>query len=142
VRSVLDVGCGAGYMLSLFRDRGFDVHGIDQSPAMIENLRTTYGIEGVAGSFEAATAGGPYDLVTCVTVLEHMLDPGATIETLAAVLAAEGFAYIEVPDAEFPRAEMVPDHLAFEHLFHFTERTLGRLLELGGFEIVSVAHVE
>ena len=142
VRTVLDVGCGAGYMLALLRDHGFDVRGLDESPAMIENLRATYGIEGTVGSFDAETAGGPYDLVTCVTVLEHMLDASATIGTLACVLDDGGFVYVEVPDAEFPRADMVPDHLAFEHLFHFTERTLARLLELGGFEIIEVAHVD
>ena len=49
--TVLDVGCGAGYVLKLFKDKGFQVWGSDYSPAMIENLKKSWGIDGYQGKF-------------------------------------------------------------------------------------------
>ena len=38
-RSVLDLGCGTGRHAELLAEKGFDVHGIDQSEAMIDRAR-------------------------------------------------------------------------------------------------------
>lgn len=142
VRTVLDVGCGAGYALKLFRDRGYDVWGIDHSRVMIESVAATYGIPGYVGGFDPGIVERRYGIVTCVGTLEHFLDPAREIGKFREAVEDGGLLFLEVPDAEFPRWNMVPDHLCFEHLFHFTERTLGRLLELGGFEVTAVAHLE
>jgi SAM-dependent methyltransferase len=140
--TVLDVGCGAGYALKLFRDAGYDIWGIDHSSVMIESIAETYGIPGYVGGFDPKVVERRYDIVTCMGTLEHLLDPSQEIDKFNQALTDDGFLFVEVPDAEFPRWNMVPDHLCFEHLFHFTERTLGRLLELGGFEVVAVDHLE
>ncbi|HND64753.1 MAG TPA: class I SAM-dependent methyltransferase [Elusimicrobiota bacterium] len=141
-RKLLDVGCGAGYVLKLFKDRGFAVWGNDFSPAMIKNLRDTWGIPGYQGPFSPERVERSYDVITCLCVLEHTLDPADVVRQFHGTLTPGGFLALEVPDAEFPRHDMVPDHLAFDHLYHWTERTLGRLVERFGFEVVAVEHVD
>ena len=141
-KKVLDVGCGAGYVLKLFKDKGFQTWGNDYSPAMIRNLRELYGIDGYQGPFSPERVERLYDLITCITVLEHLPDPNRVLGEFGRTLAPGGFLFLEVPDAEFPRWDMVPDHIAYDHLYHWTERTLGRMLEQNGFEVAAAAHVE
>ena len=142
VNSVLDVGCGAGYALKLFKDKGFDVMGIDWSPAMIRNLRNRYNIDGIQGSFTAEEIGVKVDLITSIAVLEHLYDPSNTLDEMKKSLNSNGFLFIEVPDAEFPLDDVIVDHLAFDHLWHWTENTLGRLMENAGFEVIAVKHLK
>src|SRR5687768_4208221 len=69
----LDVGCGAGRWSRLLRDRGYLVTGIDLQAGLIERARASdpdirYEVAGVQ-EFEA---NEPFDLVTSVTVLQHI----------------------------------------------------------------------
>ena len=142
IETVLDVGCGAGYVLKLFRDHGFQVWGIDYSPVMIKNLKELYGIDGYVGAFHPAAIERTYDLITCIKVMEHLFNPDEVIRGFCEALNEGGFAYIEVPDSEHPRWDMLPDYFVFDHLYHFTERTLGRILEKNGLEVVAVDHID
>ncbi|MHB8573004.1 MAG: class I SAM-dependent DNA methyltransferase [Candidatus Dormibacteria bacterium] len=69
----LDVGCGAGRWCRVLQARGYQVVGVDLQQELIEvNRRRWPGIEFFAGSvldYEAAT---PFDLVSTVTVLQHL----------------------------------------------------------------------
>ena len=81
---VLDVGCGVGRWSRLLAARGAHVTGVDLSPTMIEQARCRAATEGVADRcrFEVQNVsnldvGEQFDLVLGVTVLQHILDPGA-----------------------------------------------------------------
>lgn len=139
---VLEVGCGTGYLLKRFAESGLEVEGVEFSTRMAENVTKVYGLKCQGSGFDASKLSPPYDVIASVTVLEHVWDPNAMIADLNTLMDDGGFLYLEVPDAEFPRADMIPDHLAFEHIHHWTERTLGRLLNSNGFEVLEVAHIE
>src|SRR5580692_8313144 len=81
---VLDVGCGVGRWSRLLAARGADVTGIDLSPTMIAQAQRRAAAEGVAHrcrfqvqDLSHLDAGGKFDLVLGVTVLQHILDPVA-----------------------------------------------------------------
>ena len=83
----LDFGGGAGLFVRLMRDRGFDFYLYDEYCANI-----------FAGGFE----GRPqerFDLVTCMEVVEHMVDPLAAFENLARCAPAIVFSTELVPDS-------------------------------------------
>ena len=79
--SVLDVGCGPGKWVSLFARSGFTVTGVDVSPWMIrlarkrmrEDLekRVNFYVMNVA---RLSLPRNTYDLVNCVTVLQHIFN--------------------------------------------------------------------
>jgi 2-polyprenyl-3-methyl-5-hydroxy-6-metoxy-1,4-benzoquinol methylase len=82
--SVLDVGCGVGRWSRRLAARGARVTGVDLSPTMIAEAKERAAGEGLAHlcRFEAQDlseleAGATFDLVLGVTVLQHILDPGA-----------------------------------------------------------------
>jgi ubiquinone/menaquinone biosynthesis C-methylase UbiE len=89
---VLDVGCGIGRWSRLLAARGAEVMGVDLSPTMIAQARQRAAEEGVADHCRFAVAdlaqlelGETFDLVLGVTVLQHILDPGAFRAALAAM---------------------------------------------------------
>ena len=128
----LDVGCGEGWALSFFAERGWDVTGLDFStfgcqkfnPHCSQYLRT--------GDFykqlkDMAANGEMYDVVWSLSVLEHVTDPSTLIEDFKNVLAPGGILVIQVPNdfsdiqeallakGHFPERTWVspPDHLIY-----------------------------
>lgn len=96
--AALDIGCGVGRWSLELAARGHEVTGIDLSPHMIDLARARAAQEGATCSFSAADVislqlGQSFDLILCVTVLQHILDPAqaqAAIQRLAAHLAPGG----------------------------------------------------
>jgi SAM-dependent methyltransferase len=80
--TVLDVGCGVGRWSRRLAARGGWVTGVDLSSTMIAEAKRRAAREGLSGRcrFEAQDvieldAGGTFDLVLGVTVLQHIIDP-------------------------------------------------------------------
>ncbi|HLK70539.1 MAG TPA: class I SAM-dependent methyltransferase [Steroidobacteraceae bacterium] len=78
---VLDIGCGVGRWSRWLAARGADVTGIDVSPTMIAEAQRRAHQAGLSARCQFAVqdlaqldAGGPYELVLAVTVLQHVLD--------------------------------------------------------------------
>ena len=91
---VLDVGCGVGRWSRLLAARGAHVTGVDLSPTMIAQARQRATREGVADrcrfqvqDVSSLDVGERFDLVLGVTVLQHILDPNALRNALAAMRA-------------------------------------------------------
>jgi 2-polyprenyl-3-methyl-5-hydroxy-6-metoxy-1,4-benzoquinol methylase len=89
---VLDVGCGIGRWSRLLAARGAEVTGVDLSPTMIDEARRRTAAAGLAERCRflvqdsaALHAGGPFDLVLGVTVLQHILDPRALRAALSRI---------------------------------------------------------
>jgi 2-polyprenyl-3-methyl-5-hydroxy-6-metoxy-1,4-benzoquinol methylase len=81
---VLDVGCGVGRWSLRLAERGAFVTGVDHSATMIAAARRRTGSRRLRGQcrfliqdLAALDAGGKYDLVLGVTVLQHILDAAA-----------------------------------------------------------------
>jgi ubiquinone/menaquinone biosynthesis C-methylase UbiE len=96
--SVLDIGCGVGRWSLRLARKGCRVTGVDLSSRMIEIARKRSAATRDACQFIVANAtdldvGRRFDFILCVTVLQHILDPGAAqraISRFAAHLAPGG----------------------------------------------------
>ncbi|HEX5461164.1 MAG TPA: methyltransferase domain-containing protein [Steroidobacteraceae bacterium] len=96
--TALDVGCGVGrWSLELAR-RGHEVTGVDLSPRMVERATARAQDAGLTCQFATGNAttlalDRKFDVVLCVTVLQHIMEPEAAqtaVERLAAHLAPGG----------------------------------------------------
>jgi SAM-dependent methyltransferase len=91
---VLDLGCGAGSSVELFRRRdpsvewvGVDIPGSREAGARTRTDARFEIFDGVSLPFEAAS----FDLVYCHQVLEHVRHPGRLLGDVARVLAPGGY---------------------------------------------------
>ena len=131
--SVLDVGCGGGQFLRYCKEKGLKVRGIDTSSACVEALLND-GIPCIHGSIFSVSEVEKYDCVTCVHVLEHVLDLNEFTRKLCTFVHKN--LYIEVPDgASYPMNPPFQDFNT-EHINHFTTGTLIRLFEINGMRCV------
>jgi 2-polyprenyl-3-methyl-5-hydroxy-6-metoxy-1,4-benzoquinol methylase len=97
-RSVLDIGCGVGRWSLRFAARGWRVTGLDLSPFMVESARqnaTALGLDCTfaSGDVRAHDFGTRFDLIFCVTVIQHITDPleaGRALANLAGHLQVGG----------------------------------------------------
>jgi len=93
----LDVGCGGGLIAEPIARLGARLTAIDASEANIKTARVHAGEVGLdidyrVGSVEALIAAGeaPYELVTCLEVVEHVADPAAFVAACARLVAPGG----------------------------------------------------
>lgn len=79
---LLDVGCGSGEHLALFRRKGCDVTGIDSSPLLLDQAAKRLGnrVELRDGRAEDLPfSDNEFDVVTLIHSLEYTDDPGIAI---------------------------------------------------------------
>ena len=101
-----------------------------------------YLIKGKVGDFNKISNKVKYDLISCIQVLEHTINPKNIIKKAKKILNLNGYIFIEVPDSEKPRYNQLPGFYVFDHIYHFTEKSLCALLENNGFEIISTSHID
>jgi SAM-dependent methyltransferase len=95
----LDVGCGTGSQMDAARRLGWQVYGVEPSPAAAETARRTLGLCVVTGTLEAAAYPDEhFDVVSLSHVLEHLPDPVGTLVEVARVLRPGGLCLLAVPN--------------------------------------------
>lgn len=99
-KRVLDVGCGGGILAEAMAVAGAEVTGIDLAQKSLQVARL-HGLDsGVKVDYRCISAEalaesepGAFDVVTCLEMLEHVPDPGATINACSRLLKPGGWAF-------------------------------------------------
>ena len=102
-KKMLDVGCGEGYALAFFQNKGLDVRGFDFSSAGVESKNPACRDALVTGDVfdllqKEILSGRKYDVVWLQNVLEHVLDPIDLLQSLRKLVASDGVAVVTVPN--------------------------------------------
>lgn len=101
-KTALDVGCGAGLLAEPLARLGARVSGLDASPELIAVARehaAAQGLEIDYRSGELERLEGQFDLITCMEVIEHVVEPAAFVKALARRLAPGGLLILSTPNA-------------------------------------------
>lgn len=135
---LLDFGCGAGAFLVRAQAQGWDVTGLDTSPAAVDGARQAQGLRALVGTLpHADLEPGSFDLVTMRHSLEHVHDPLGTLREARRLLAPGGRLFVSVPNIDslpfrwFRHAWVGLD--LPRHLTHFAPWTLQQMLRRAGF---------
>lgn len=147
----LDIGCGAGAVSAALKKSGIvaEAEGVEVFPAAAaraaQRLRRVYSVD------LAQTTGdlplSSYDLVLCLDVLEHMVDPWSALERIKGLMKSDGTLLVSLPNVRNFRV-VVPllmgkwtyresGLLDQTHLRFFTRSSARELIEGAGFRVRS-----
>lgn len=144
---LLDVGTNMGFFLRHAANR-WNAMGVEPSPSLSEIARKHFGLDVRTAFLE--TAGFPaasFDVVTLTDVFEHIAEPRALLREIRRVLRPDGVALVKVPNGafnlfkqrvlqRFGRTGDFDIWDSYEHVVHYTARTLRRMLESEGFRLL------
>lgn len=141
---LLDVGCNEGRNLVFYRRAGFKPEGVELNAHAAEAARRR-GFMVYETDLAQLRPSMPFDRVVLSNVLEHTLDPRATLTEVRRLLVPGGEVWISLPNRRSWQRTLfgrrwINWHVPF-HITHFDAASLVRLLKGGGFEIVSLANV-
>jgi 2-polyprenyl-3-methyl-5-hydroxy-6-metoxy-1,4-benzoquinol methylase len=142
----LDIGCGNAFFLSLLKRHGWEVAGVDLSPAAATTAKKNFDIDVFTGNVEdAGFAGESFDLIYMSHSIEHMPDPVATLKVAAKLLRPGGKIQIETPNSDaYNFAKMATRWMPLEaprHLFLFSPDTLQKALRAAGLRVTKTRTV-
>jgi 2-polyprenyl-6-hydroxyphenyl methylase/3-demethylubiquinone-9 3-methyltransferase len=92
--TILDVGCGGGFLSNELARQGYQVTGVDVSPESIKVARA-YDVTGtvkyeVADAFKLPYPDASFDALTAMDFLEHIENPDIVIKEFSRVLKPGG----------------------------------------------------
>lgn len=143
-RTLLDIGCGVGNHLVLFRDKGYEVQGIDFS---VQGCRIAQsrGLNVIQGNVLDHIAGiGKKDIVHAHGVMEHYCDPLLFLDEIKKLLVRnKSLLLISVPNDFNPLQRQAMERCGHEayflsypdHINYFDFESLTRVLKAKKFKI-------
>lgn len=143
-RRLLEVGSGAGLFMRAASRAGWDVAGLELSAEGAAFARDRLGLDVRTEPAEHMSfAPASFDVAVMFDVIEHLFDPGAVLEATRRALKPGGRLAVATPNFDaLSRRALGADWAVLsplEHVYYFTERTLGGMLEASGFGAVEFA---
>jgi 2-polyprenyl-3-methyl-5-hydroxy-6-metoxy-1,4-benzoquinol methylase len=139
-RRLLDVGTSIGLFLRLALDRGWSGRGTEFGRRALAYARDELDVPVDDSPIEDIDE--EYDVVSVLSVLEHVNRPREFLRHVARLLKPGGATYLIVPNVDSLATRVLHERAATfdgrNHLLYFSPRTLRDLLGREGFEVVSM----
>ncbi len=144
-RSILEVGCGAGELLSLVKGDVDRCMGLELNRDYVSFINERLGIEAYAEDLTTMDfKNRRFDLIISIATLDHLPNPFATLEVMKNLLSPQGRIYIEVPNLEEALNCCIPEekrkrynrffyHRA--HFYYFNRNTITALFKKAGLQV-------
>lgn len=136
---VLEVGCGAGGILSVFKERGAEVLGLDYDVEHL-NYAQKQGVNTRVGSIEVLSPHELFNIIILSHILEHVTQPIDFLKSIRKHLAKDGVLYIEVPSLEYVSeggyGGVLRDYWQNAHFTHFTLESLRLVCCKAGLQLI------
>ena len=138
--ALLDIGCATGHLLASAKRRGWEVTGIEFSEWAARVAKEQSGLEVLVGAMHSlALPEKRFDVITIYHTLEHLLDSLEALKHAFRWMKDDGLLVIRLPNLRSLDAWYYEDQwegwkVPF-HLYHFSPKTLKRVLGMAGFHV-------
>jgi SAM-dependent methyltransferase len=141
---VLDIGCGTGDRLDVFRNKGFETYGVETSDSA-NYAREHLNLDVSKGDlFSISFPDRFFDIVTLYNVLEHTHNPTKVCNEIHRILKDDGFLVIQVPNKNSLQYHIFKKRwAAFDvprDLYYFGTEIVRSLLGKVGFTVAKIDH--
>jgi SAM-dependent methyltransferase len=139
---LLDLGPWVGFYMAEAKERGWEPVGIEPSTFASAYARDRLGLDvRTEDLFEAELPQGSFDAVLMGDVLEHLTRADEALERVKGWLAPGGALVLLLPDAGSLVARLLGRRwwsVIPTHVHYFTRRSVRRMLERHGLEVVDL----
>jgi 2-polyprenyl-3-methyl-5-hydroxy-6-metoxy-1,4-benzoquinol methylase len=145
---LLDVGTGDGLFLKVAKTANFDVCGTEISPTAVSTAKDLYGLDIHLTEIENAEfEENYYDIITIWHVIEHVKNPLEVLKKVYCISKPGAVVFVATPNLDKHVSRLIyrlksgkpyPFYSpkGEQHLFHFTEYTLGKIIKKEGFNLI------
>lgn len=129
--SVLDMGCSTGTFLLCCREKGYkQLYGVD-----INKKTNDYCINELKLDVGTTIPDRKFDLIHASDLIEHLQEPASFVKDAYQHLNNNGLLMMTTPNIRNPVNKLV-NIKPKEHLYYFSRKTIRKLLENNGFEVL------
>lgn len=134
---LLDIGCGAGYLLEEAKKQNWQILGTEISDPAVEDLRARC-IEVFQGNLsEISSEHSSFDVVMSTEVIEHISEPAELAKSAYKLLRKGGLFWGTTPNGKGISANLLGEKWSViappEHIQLFSKSGLEKTLERAGF---------
>jgi SAM-dependent methyltransferase len=98
-KSVLDVGCGNGYLGAILAERGYDVTGIERRGGYTDSFPSSVRLVEADLEQRFPSVGQRFDYILCADILEHLRRPEDLLAQLRNMLNPQGKLIASLPNS-------------------------------------------
>ncbi len=136
--TVLDLGCSSGGFLTSLAGPSWNLFGVEMSESVARVAEASCGAQVFVGDIlDAPFQPESFDVITCFHVFEHFYQPSQVLAKVHQWLKPGGIFYAEMPNIDSLDASIFRSYWHSlelpRHLYHFSPRSLRRLLIDAGF---------
>ena len=138
-KSILEVGCGRGEYLSIFKQTEVSLaHGIEYSKESVSScINSEISVtKGFFGDENFVLPKQKYDGFICLNFMEHWPNPNKVLAHLKKNLSEDAIGIVEVPNFDMILKQGLYSEFISDHLLYFTKDTLIFMLNYNGFEVI------
>ena len=138
-KSILEVGCGRGEYLSIFKQTEVSLaHGIEYSKESVSScINSELSVtKGFFGDENFVLPKQKYDGFICLNFIEHWPNPNKVLAHLKKNLSEDAIGIVEVPNFDMILKQGLYSEFISDHLLYFTKDTLIFMLNYNGFEVI------
>lgn len=143
-KDVFEVGCAYGFFLDEVKGRVASAQGIDIATDGTRHARDVLGANALTGSYIDFQPERQVDLVAMWDTIEHLPRPDLFIAKASEHVVPGGYIAVTTGDIDSLNARMRGKHWRMihppTHLHYFSVKTLEKLLDSHGFDVVHVSH--
>jgi 2-polyprenyl-3-methyl-5-hydroxy-6-metoxy-1,4-benzoquinol methylase len=144
--SLLDVGSNRGSFARAFLEAApaANIMAVEPDERVAESCRGLERCELVQARIEdAALETGRFDVVHSCHTIEHLSQPARVLADHWRVLKPGGLLVLDAPNTAILDADdIIEEWFIDKHLYHFSARTLMRMVAAAGFEIIAAPDIE